>query len=268
MLNTIVQNAPVFLLILARCFAMIMTLPLLSMRSVPKMAKLALAFYVSYIVFPQVNFSVYLPYIMTDNSFSLIYLLLVIGEAMIGVIIGFYVSIIFAAFSTAGQFFAFQMGFSASEVYDSMAQVENPLMGQYLTFIAMLIFIQNHWFQTLFLKALLASYKSLTAFSIAVGREKVIKFLLSGLTDLFSDALIIALPLIGTLCLITVCTGILSKAAPQMNLLSEGFPIMMLTAFFILTALMPELCDFFMRAFNTGFGKLEHFMADLSGGGI
>ena len=52
----------------------------------------------------------------------------------------FFVSMIFAAFSTAGQFFAFQMGFSAASAFDSLSQVENPLMGQYFNFIGILVF--------------------------------------------------------------------------------------------------------------------------------
>ena len=81
-------------------------------------------------------------------------------------------------------------------------------------------------------------------------------FLLHGLTNLFADALIIALPIMGTLVLITICTGLLSKAAPQMNLLSEGFPVMILLSFLFLIWIFPLLCDFFLRSFNTGLSEL------------
>src|SRR5574344_1108783 len=257
MIDRILANGPGFLLIAVRCFALIMTLPLFSIRTVPRMAKIALAGYMAYLVMPQVNLSVYAPYLRGDGTFSLMYILLMIGEAMIGVITGFYISIIFSAFSTAGQFFAFQMGFSASEVYDALSQVENPLMGQYLNLIAMLIFLQNQWFQRLFLGGLVASFRSINAFTIISGRGAVVHFMMAGLTDLFADALVIAIPLIGTLFLVSVCMGILSKAAPQMNLLSEGFPVMTLLSFFLITALMPGLCDFFGRSFYAGFAKLE-----------
>src|SRR5574344_1256565 len=151
MIDTIVAQARVFLLVAVRCFALLMTLPLFSMRSVPRAAKIALAGYMAYLVLPQVNFSAYSSYITSSGSFTLEYVMLLIGEAMIGVIPGFYVTIIFSAFSTAGQFFAFQMGFSASEVYDALSQVENPLLGQFFNLIEMLIFLQNQWFQRLFL---------------------------------------------------------------------------------------------------------------------
>lgn len=262
MIDGIIAQAPFFLLAAVRCFAMLMTLPLFSMRSVPRAAKIALAGYMAYLVVPYADYSSYVQYISKDGSFDLTYVMLLIGEGMIGVIMGFYVTIIFSAFSTAGQFFAFQMGLSASEVYDSMSQVENPLMGQYLNLIAMLIFLQSHWFQKLFLKGLAASFTTMNVFKLLDAREKIVKFLAGGLTQMFADALVISLPVLGTLMLVTVCMAILSRAAPQMNLLSEGFSIMLLVAFFVITLLMPSLCDFFERSFNSGIsGMIELFAA-------
>ena len=256
MVDSILNFAPVFLLVAGRCFGLIFTLPLFSMRTVSNVAKIALGGYMAYFLMGYANYSSYGSVIYGDGVFSLYYIFLLIGEILIGIILGFFVSIIFAAFSTAGQFFAFQMGFSAAGAYDSLSQVENPLMGQYFNLVAMLIFMQNHWFQKLFFKGLAGSLESLNVFDFILSQERFVKFFLSGLSNLFGDALLISLPLMGTLLLITVCTGILSKAAPQMNLLSEGFPIMILLTFFLLFALFPSLCDFFIRSFNTGLTEL------------
>lgn len=243
-----------------------MSLPLFSTRAVSKVAKLALAGYIAFIVLPHVDFSPYGSYFGENGAFSISYIMLLAGEGLIGILLGFYVSIVFAGFSTAGQFFAFQMGFSASEVYDALNQVENPLMGQFFNLVAILIFLQADWAQILFGKALTASFKSMNAVTFMAGQETVVHFLLSGLTGLFATAFVIALPLMGVLCLISVTMGILSKAAPQMNLLSEGFPIMILTSFFLIAALMPVLCDFFGRAISTVFLNLEDFFIKFSAG--
>lgn len=270
MLEKIVADAPVFLLVAVRCFALIMTLPLLSTRTAPRVAKIALTGYMAFLIYPQVSltsgpFAAYSAYISPDGSFNLSYIFLLLGEGMIGVIIGFYITIIFAAFSTAGQFFAFQMGFSASEVYDSLSQVENPLMGQYLNLVAMLVFLNNHWFQSLFLGGLVTSFKSLNAFAIVNHTDVLLTFMLSSLTKLFFNAMLIALPIVGTLFLINAAVGILSKAAPQMNMLSEGFPILMLTAFFLITTILPQLCNLFTQSFAEGFKELEKLFLHLGG---
>ena len=266
MLDSILLKAPVYLLVFVRCFALIMTLPMFSMRSASRVAKIAIAGYMAFFIFGSIDTSVYAPYIGEEGSSSMIYILLLVGEGLIGIIMGFYISIIFAAFSAAGQFLAFQMGLSAASSYDALSQVENPLMGQFFNLVAMLVFMQTHWFQKLFLGGLVKSFDSLNALSIASANERLARFMISGLTHLFSDALVIALPVMGTLFLITVCTGLLTKAAPQMNLLSEGFPIMILVAFTIIAIAMPSIIDFFVRSFNKGFADLENLFTSISGG--
>ena len=139
-------------------------------------------------------------------------------------------------------------------------------MGQFFNLVAMLVFMQTHWFQRLFLGGLVTSFSSMTALSIATTNEKIAMFMVKGLTSLFADALVIALPVMGTLFLITLCTGLLTKAAPQMNLLSEGFPIMILIAFTIIALSMEKIINFFVRSFSIGFSELENLFAIISGG--
>lgn len=262
MIDEILNKAPLFLLIYARSFSLLLTAPLFSTRTASRIAKVALAGYISFFLFGTTNLSVYDSYITFDGVFNFQYFLLVLGEALIGVIIGFSITIIFAAFSAAGQFLGFQMGLSAASSYDSMSQVENPLMGQFFNLVAMLVFMQTKYFQLLFLKGLSLSFESLNALSIVNTTEKIASFMIKGLVNLFCDALIIALPVMGTLLLITICTGLLTKAAPQMNLLSEGFPIMIIVAFLVINFAFPKLIDFFMGSFEKSFFDLERFFVE------
>ena len=266
MLNEILSQAPVFLLIFARIFAMLLVLPMFSMRSASRVAKVALAGYMAFFIFGTCDLSYYLSYIAQDGSLSMEYFLIFIGLVSLGIILGFFITMIFSAFSTAGQFLAFQMGFSAASSYDSLSQVENPLMGQFFNLIAMLVFMQTHWFQKLFLQGLVTSFSSLNAISIVQSTESIVKFVKSGLSSLFVDALVISLPVMGSLFLISICTGLLTKAAPQMNLLSEGFPIMIMLAFVIIAFILPDMIDFFVRSFEKGFADLFDFFKNVSGG--
>jgi flagellar biosynthetic protein FliR len=256
--NDIVARAPVFFLVAVRIFAMIMTTPLLSIASVPRTAKIALAGLIAMLVMPQAY-----PEGWNVDAFSLEYFLLVVGEGLVGIITGFFVSMVFATFSSAGQFFSYQMGFGASEVYDALAQIENPLLGQYFNLIAMLVFLQIHGFQTLFLGGILRSFQSINCFSLIHAQQAFLGFFLTGLTNLFLNAMIIALPVVGTLFLIHVSMGLLSKAAPQMNLLSEGFPITILVTFFLLVISLPLMINLFVQVMGQGFLALEQLFADV-----
>lgn len=255
--DALLSQAPIFLLVAVRIFAMIQTTPLLSIQSVPRIAKIALAGSIAILVLP----SAY-PVGWDVETFSLHFVLLLVGEALIGIISGFFISMIFSTFSSAGQFFSYQMGFGASEVYDALAQIENPLLGQYLNLIAMLVFLQINGFQTLFFGGILRSFQSINCFSLINHQEVFVSFFLKGLTTLFFNAMVIAMPVVGTLFLIHVSMGLLSKAAPQMNLLSEGFPITILVTFSLLVFSLPLMINLFIQIMGQGFASFEQLLAD------
>lgn len=256
----ILSKAPIYFLVAVRIFAMILTTPLLSIQSVPRIAKVALAGTVAILVMPQAY-----PAGWNVQAFSLDYGLLIVGEGLIGIISGFFISMIFSTFSSAGQFFSYQMGFGASEVYDVLAQIENPLMGQYLNLIAMLVFLQINGFQTLFMGGILRSFQAINCFSLISHQGVFLAFFLKGLSTLFMNAMVIALPVVGTLFLIHVSMGLLSKAAPQMNLLSEGFPITILVTFFLLSVALPVMVNLFVQVMEQGFSSFEQLLADSGG---
>jgi flagellar biosynthetic protein FliR len=272
--NAVLQNilvfGPVFLLIAARAFAMIQVAPLLSSEAIPQVAKIALAGLAAFAVLPTAEVfsaansasgAVTLPGgTLSDlryEIFSLRFLILLVGEGIIGIIIGFYMTIIFAAFSTAGQFFSLQMGFGASETFDPLSQIENPLMGQYLNLVSMLVFVTIGGFHQLFLGGFWRSVQTINIIALIDGTEPVITMMVSGLSRLFLDAIIISLPILGTLFLTSLTTGLISKAAPQINILSEGFPISISVAFIMIASALPFMVEAFTRVIESGFRNIE-----------
>jgi flagellar biosynthetic protein FliR len=256
MLDEMLRSAPFFLLLAVRALAIIETSPLLSSDVVPQTAKVALAGFMAYTAMPTA-----LEPSSGLSVFGLNFLLLIIGEGLIGVIIGFFINLVFAAFSTAGQFFSLQMGFAASETFDPLAQEENPLMGQYLNLVAMLVFLSIGGFREIFLGGFWRSAQSIGIVELIQGREHIMTMLLNGLSRLFMDAVIISLPIMGTLFLTSLATGLISKAAPQINILSEGFPISITTAFLLLFIILPFMTEAFSRVIDSGFASLETLFA-------
>lgn len=222
----ILNKAPLFLLVVGRVGGLIFTTPLLSTKAVSRIVKIALAGFVAFLCLP------YYPVLAYKDVFSFHYLLLLLGEVLIGILTGFYVLMIFSTFSTAGQFFTYQMGFGASGVYDTLSQIENPLMGQYFNFIAAIIFLQIKGFQKLFFVGIVESIQKVNCFIFLKGEKPILSLLFNSMGVLFLNAMVMSIPIMGTLILIHVTMGLLTKAAPQMNLLSEGFPITILVTFF------------------------------------
>jgi flagellar biosynthetic protein FliR len=138
-------------------------------------------------------------------------------------------------------------------------------MGQYLNLVAMLVFLSVGGFQELFLGGFQRSVQSISSVSLVAGRETVAMMLASGLSRLFVDAIIISLPILGTLFLTSLSTGLISKAAPQVNILSEGFPISITVAFVLIFATMPFMVEAFSRVIEAGFRSLEGLYIQVGG---
>jgi flagellar biosynthetic protein FliR len=258
MLSEMLAAAPAFLLIAVRALAMIETAPLLSSDSIPQVAKLSLAGFAAYAAFPT---ALVKDWVLAP--FGLSFIFLIIGEAIIGIIIGFFLTVIFATFSTAGQFFSLQMGFAASETFDPLSQIENPLIGQYLNLVAMLIFITIDGFRELFLGGFWRSLQTINVMSLIDGKNHIVYMMLAGLSRLFLDAIIISLPIVGTLFLTSLTTGLISKAAPQINILSEGFPISIITAFILIFATLPFMTEAFSRIISSGFASIQNLYIEI-----
>lgn len=260
MIGTLVANFRVFLIILVRVTALIQVAPLFSSHAFPQTAKLGFALFVSVAVFPWVAEQGYL---LPDTAVD--YFLIVVGEAMIGIILGFFLNIIFAVFQVAGQFFSLQMGFGASQVFDPLAQIQIPLMGQFLNIAGMFTFLVISGAQKLLLVGVYGSFKSIRAVDLVARRAALFPLFLRSLGDLFVNSLTISFPILGTLLLISVTMGLLAKAAPQMNLLMMGFPVAIGTALLVIAAATPFLIGAFSRLLDGGFEQLGTIITILRG---
>jgi flagellar biosynthesis protein FliR len=240
-----------FLLIAVRILAMIEVAPLLSGTGIPQVAKLGLAGFAAAVVFPSVKAS---GYPIPDDGMA--YGLLLVGEAMIGLIMGFFLSIVYSAFTTAGQFFSLQMGFGASETYDPLAEVELPLLGQFLNIIAMFVFVATSGFQKLFLIGVEGSFKAMRAVDLVTRRNDIVNFVVKSSGALLQQSLILSMPVLGTLFIVTVAMGLLSKAAPQMNFLTEGFPITITVTYVVMLTALPFMMEAFSHLIEASFNDL------------
>jgi flagellar biosynthetic protein FliR len=255
---SILSDANLFFLVAARILALVETAPLLSTDSVPQVAKVGLAGFAAACVFPAVKAA---GYPIPADGFS--YLALLAGEVMVGLIMGFFVTILFAAFSSAGQYFSLQVGLGASEAFDPLAQIELPLLGQFMNLVALYVFLAAGGMRELFLVAVKGSFGSLKAIDLVLRKDDFVAFLLEAGADLFKQSLVLAMPILGTLFIVSLALGLMSKAAPQMNVFAESFPLSLATMYLCLIAGMPFLIEAFAWMMDGAFRAI----AVMSGAG-
>jgi flagellar biosynthesis protein FliR len=255
-----VYHFQVFLLIMMRMNAMIMIAPFFSSDLIPFRIKAIISFLVTLVIFPMVASRGYqLPGDMGG------YALLVMQEVAIGLFIGFLVSVIFSAFQLSGEFFAVQMGFGINEVLDPVAQVSVPLVGQFKNLIGLLVLLAMNGHH-LMLQGVYRSYELAPLMSVRkVFLGGLLKYLLETFSGMFVVALKIALPIVGIVFLLEVSMGVLSKVAPQMNIMMLGFPFKITIAFIVMIGITPLIVRIMWVSLERAFGLIFKMLAHWPG---
>ncbi len=252
--NVLLDNARLFLVVFARVAAMLRVAPVTSSSAIPPLARGALALFASIVFFNLVGDS----YGALPET-GLGYATVLTAEIMLGIIMGLFLQIVFAVFQTAGQLFSFQMGFGASQVYDPLAQVEIPLIGQFLNLVGLAVFLSVSGMHKMFFTGLAGSFRVLRGTDFLVASGYLRETFITAIGGLFAQSLILAFPILGTLMLISVTMGLLAKAAPQMNLLMVGFPIQIGVGFIVMLIAAPFLAEKMSQIVDMGFVWMEQY---------
>lgn len=222
-----------FLWALFRVAAMFMVVPVFGTRSVPARIRLALSVAFAVALFPV------LPEPPAVSPFSPAGVVLVFQQVMIGIAIGFTIQMVFDAVVIGIQTVSMSMGLGFAIFIDRQNGVQVPVLSQLHLLIAMLLFLSldGH----LMLVRLLA--ESFQIVPVAAGGLNAEAFWLvaSWGTVLFVGALKVALPAATALLIVNVAIGVISRAAPALNLFAVGLPMTMLVGYVVLFATLPTL---------------------------
>lgn len=221
-----------FLLTFARITGIFSTAPIFGSRNVPVIVKAGLSFALAYILFPLVfNASVTLP----DSFFG--YFLLVAGELLIGLIIGFAASLVFAAVQMSGQILDMQIGFGVVNVLDPQSGQQLPLVGNFKYILALLVFLATNSHHML-LAALFSSFKLIPVTGLMI-QANVAEVIVDMVGGIFVIAMKISFPVLLSILLTDVALGILARTMPQMNIFVVGIPSKIIVGLFVLSLALP-----------------------------
>lgn len=215
-----------------RIAAMVMVAPIFSSNFVTARTRLLLALAVSMVVIPSIPAEV--PQV---EPLSATGMLIIAQQILIGACMGFMLQLLFEAFIIAGQIVAMQMGLGFASMIDPQNGVMVPVVSQLFLIMVTLIFvtIDGH----LILIQVLS--ESFTTMPIAASGLTATDFrdIAAQASWMFASGVIIALPAIGSLMLVNLAFGILSRAAPQISPFSIGFPMTIILGFVIIMVTLP-----------------------------
>lgn len=157
------------------------------------------------------------------DLFSLLGMLAVAGEVLVGVTLGFALQIAWAGPVVAAEAIGGSMGLSMAMTSDPQGGGrQTTAFGQYFTIVLTLIFlaIGGHlqW-----LALLVESFAVFPPGDTWLGADRAL-MIADFASQMFQFALLIALPITMVLLMVQVVTGILSRSAPSLNLFALGLP--------------------------------------------
>jgi len=220
-----------FLLAVVRASAWLVAVPPFNTRMIPARAKIGFAVALAIPVAPQVAATAPEPEVGP-------LVLAVLLQVAIGLALGFVVQLVFAAVQAAGELIDVFAGFTIAATFDPFTNATQAVFGRFyqLLAVALLFALDGH---IMLVHGFLTSFTAVPTGVPDLGAGSGV--LVDALGLFFLSALTIAAPLIGALFLTEVALGLLSKAAPQMNVFMLGFSIKILLTFGLVGLALPLL---------------------------
>ncbi|MBL0922472.1 MAG: flagellar biosynthetic protein FliR [Phycisphaerales bacterium] len=220
--DAILPHVPVFALVLARIGGMFIFAPALGSPAIPVQVKAMLVIAMSLAVYPTIDLHAEVP--MTLDLASLAPAMAV--ESLIGLSIGMIASLPLVSVQMGGLLMGQQMGLGLGSIYNPAIDSEADVAGQVLFYLALGIFLMSGGLEAMH-RAMVATFAAVPIGGF--GADDVPLDLVAGmLASGFELAVRIAAPVLCIIFVETVATGLIMKTAPQINILSFGFPIRIL----------------------------------------
>ena len=229
---------------LSRILGLIAAAPLFGNAAVPASVKVTLGALLAMIIAPTV------PALPAVNPMSLPGLLILTQEMLVGLAMGFSIRIVFSAVEMAGELSSLTMGLGFASFFDPQTKGRSSAISQFLVMLATLMFLTVNGHLVL-LAALAESFVSLPISASPINSGGFQQLAAWG-AEIFRSGVQISLPIVAALLLTNVALGILTRAAPQLNIFGIGFPVTLGVGLLVIGMVLPYLATPFQNMFLRG----------------
>lgn len=241
-----------YTVLLVRIAGLMSVFPILNSRSIPMTIKTALVTVLGLVLAPVVH----LPELPDSAAVVVVG---IIGEFLIGLVIGLAVRLLFSGFEVAGELVGSQMGFSVVQLLDPSTHQQAPLIGQFQTLLASLTFLSLNA-HLVIVRTIGMSYELVPPFGASLSHE-----LAADVIHLSQNMLVVALklsaPVFCTILIVNASMAMLGRAVSQMNVFVLSFPITIGAGLFVMGLALPYSLQLFQAEFlkltETIFGLLH-----------
>lgn len=240
----IVERFYTFLWPMLRIGSMMVAAPLLSQNAVTLRLRVVISLVLTFLIYPLVKWPVIDP-ISAEG------LLEIVNQLFIGSLMGLMLQVVTGSLVMAGQSISGSMGLSMASMYDP--NVGNvPVIAQLILIMSTLVFL-GFGGHVIMISMLLESFRSLPVGQSLLGQVAFGK-VIAWSSMIFLGGLLIALPVMISLLFINIGMGVVTRAAPSLNIFSVGFPATIAAGFIVLIFTMESIVSriqwVWMQAFS------------------
>lgn len=233
-----------FLLILTRVSCFVFIAPFFSMTNTPARVKLGLGFFTALLLY-----QVLTPGEAVVYDTVMEYALIVMKEAITGLIIGFGANICMTIINFAGSVADMETGLSMATLMDPTTRESTSITGVFYQYVIMLMLIATGMYRYL-LGALADSFILIPINGAVFHADSLLNSMITFLSDYITIGFRIVLPIFCVMLLLNAILGVLAKVSPQMNMFAVGIQLKIVVGIgvlFLVCGLLPGAADFIFQ---------------------
>ncbi|MDL2224981.1 flagellar type III secretion system protein FliR [Eubacteriales bacterium OttesenSCG-928-M02] len=251
----VMDNLDIFVLMMIRITALIISSPIFGRRNIPNAPKIGLCLFLTYIVFTVK------PIVPIAINGMIDYALLCITELLFGLILGYVTTLFFSVVQTAGYVIDMQMGFGMVNVFDVQNNINVPVTGNFLYILLSITFFVTNGHHML-IQILVNTFDTVPVGHVSLAPELGLAAL-----EIFILAFILAvnisMPILASGLLGELILGFIVRTTPQMNVFVVGIPLKILLGFLVLIMLLPIYVQFTDTIFSEMFRAVDYMIQGL-----
>lgn len=233
-----------FLLILVRTTCFIYAAPFYNMSNTPARVKIGVSFFVSVLMY-----QVLTPAPAVVYHTVLGYSVIVMKEALTGLLIGFAADICNSIIHLAGSVIDMEAGFSMVTLIDPATKQNVSVSGVFYQYMIMLLLISTGMYQYV-MKAYAQTFTLIPVNGAVFQTDHLLSAMITFMADNIIIGFRICLPVFAVMILLNAVLGILARVSPQLNMFAVGLQLKVLVGLcimFFTVSLLPGASDFIFK---------------------
>ncbi len=234
-----------FLLVFVRVTCFVFIAPFFSMKNTPRHVRIGLSFFIAMLLYETLT-----PKEMEIGYNTVTgYAVVVIKEAVTGLLIGLAATMCTNVVSLAGSILDMETGLSMAQLMDPMTNQQSSITGVLYQYAFILMLIGTGMYR--YLLGALADTFTLIPINGAIFRsEALIASMITFMSEYIIIGFRIALPVFCTILIMNAVLGILAKVSPQLNMFAVGIQLKMIAGLSILVfsaSMLPNAANFIFQ---------------------